>query len=340
MSATVLILGANGRFGAAATHAFVAAGWNVMAQARRPGTVPPSGAHALHLGLDDVDEIARAAVGAQVVVHAVNPPYTRWTEQALPLARRGMEVAQRLGATFMLPGNVYNFGERMPSRLQVDTPQCPSTVKGRIRCAMEAEIAARTADGLRAVVLRAGDFFGCGTGSWLDLVIAKSLSRGRLVYPGPLEAAHAWAYLPDLARAFVAAAQARDLPAFARFHFAGHTLTGAEFLAALERVATGLGVRPAGGFRRGSMPWPLLRAGGVFVPMWREIAAMAYLWRVPHALDGTALAAAVGPIAATPIDDALCAALVELGFGPSAESGPAICAESKPPLSLSALRRF
>lgn len=318
MSATVLILGANGRFGTAATRAFVAAGWNVMAQARRPDTVPPAGAHTLHLDLDDVDALVHAAIGARVVVHALNPRYTRWTEQALPLARRGMEVAQRLGATFMLPGNVYNFGEGMPARLHVDTPQCPSTVKGRIRCAMEAEIAARTADGLRAVVLRAGDFFGCGIGSWLDLVIAKALSRGRLVYPGPLDAAHAWAYLPDLARAFVAVAQARDLPAFARLHFTGHTLTGAEFLAAIERVAMGLGVRPVGGFRHGNMPWALLRAGGVFVPMWREIAEMAYLWRVPHALDGAALAAAVGPIATTPIDEALGAALVELGFGPSA----------------------
>ena len=35
---------------------------------------------------------------------------------------------------------------------------------------------------------------------------------------------------------------------------------------------------------------------------------MEYLWRVPHALDGRALAAAVGALPATPLD---------LGFGHS-----------------------
>ena len=49
--------------------------------------------------------------------------------------------------------------------------------------------------------------------------------------------------------------------------------------------------------------------------MWRELAEMSYLWRVPHALDGTALHAAVGALPATPIDAALRAALLDLGFG-------------------------
>jgi hypothetical protein len=65
------------------------------------------------------------------------------------------------------------------------------------------------------------------------------------------------------------------------------------------------------------MPWGLLRAGGLVLPMWRAIAEMSYLWRVPHALDGTALTAAVGALPATPIDAALRVALLDLGFGAS-----------------------
>jgi len=30
------------------------------------------------------------------------------------------------------------------------------------------------------VVIRAGDFFGAGSGSWMDLVITKSLRQGKL----------------------------------------------------------------------------------------------------------------------------------------------------------------
>ena len=59
---------------------------------------------------------------------------------------------------------------------------------------------------------------------------------------------------------------------------------------------------------------------GVMTPghapvMLREVVEMAYLWRVPHALDGAALHAAVGPLPVTPIDEALESALVDLGFG-------------------------
>ena len=63
------------------------------------------------------------------------------------------------------------------------------------------------------------------------------------------------------------------------------------------------------------MPWPLLRALGVAVPLWRELVRMSYLWRVPHALDGRRLAARCPELRPTPLDDALRASLAELGFG-------------------------
>jgi nucleoside-diphosphate-sugar epimerase len=312
----VLVLGANGRFGAAAVQAFAAAGWRVTAQARHPPHGLPDGTRYIGTALEDAGALAAQAAGARAVLYAVNPPYTRWASEALPLARTAMDVAERLGATFMLPGNVYNFGERMPALLREDTPEVPSTRKGRIRCEMEAELRERAARGAKSVVLRAGDFFGGGTGSWLDLVIVKSLRSGKLVYPGPTDVPHAWAYLPDLARAFVALASRADLPASTRLHFTGHTLTGAQLLAGIERAATELGLAPERGFRRGGVPWGLMRAGAVFVPAWREIAEMAYLWRVPHALDGAELRATVGELAVTPLDDALRATLRGLGFGP------------------------
>jgi hypothetical protein len=61
----------------------------------------------------------------------------------------------------------------------------------------------------------------------------------------------------------------------------------------------------------------LIRAGGLLVPMWRELAAMSYLWRVPHALDGSALQAAVGPLPATPLQEALRRTLQDLLADPA-----------------------
>lgn len=316
---TVLVLGANGRFGAAAVKAFADAGWRVLAQARRAQPTLPSGAEPLNIPLGETEALAAAAVGAEVVLHAVNPPYTDWEAQVMPLGRQGMDVAERLGALFMLPGNVYGYGEAMPARLSEDTPEHPTTSKGRLRVALEGEMRARAeAGGFRAVVLRAGDFYGSGQGSWLDLSIVKDLAKGRLVYPGPLDLPHAWAYLPDLARAFVAVAE-RSLqdgtPAFETLNFAGDTLTGTQLLDLIEAAAADIGAAPARGFRRGGMPWGVIRLMGAFVPNLKAVAEMSYLWRVPHALDGARLATRVGELTAIPPRQALAQALRDLGFG-------------------------
>ncbi len=316
---TVLVLGAAGRFGAAAVQAFAGAGWRVQAQQRRaPAQTLPRGVEWVDTPLHDTDALARRAAGATVVVHAVNPVYTRWDAELLPLLQQGLAVTERLGARFMLPGNVYNHGTQMPAVLDETTPAQPDTRKGELRVAMEDELQRRAAQGLDSVVIRAGDFFGSGTGTWIDLAIAKSLPQGKLVYPGPLDVAHAWAYLPDLARAFVAVASDGGHRGCLRLHFEGHTATGADFIAALEQAADSLGLRPAGGFKVGGMPWGLIRAIGLVHPMFRELARMSYLWRVPHALDGRLLQQRVGPLPATPLVPALRQTLLDLGQGRAA----------------------
>lgn len=324
---TALILGANGRFGLAAAQAFDAAGWQVVAPLRRdPVPGMPSNVRVLRLAIEQTDALAREARGARIVVHAVNPVYTRWDTELLPTARAGMDVAQRLGARFMLPGNVYNFGTTPPARLTEQTPQRADTRKGAQRIALEAEIERRCESGLlAATVIRAGDFYGAGTGNWFDQAIVKSMRSGKLVYPGPTDLPHAWAYLPDLARTFVAVAgrAPNECGRFERFHFAGHTLTGAELLAGIERAAAALGVEPARPWSHGTLPWSVIRIGGLLMPMWRELAKMSYLWRVPHALDGSALERAIGPLPGTPVGDALREALRSLGHGSQPVGGVA-----------------
>jgi nucleoside-diphosphate-sugar epimerase len=278
--------------------------------------------------------MAQACCGpVDLVVHALNPIYTRWEAELLPLARQGMAVAEALGATFLLPGNVYQYGAGMPARLDEDTPAAPTTRKGELRLALEQELADRARQGrLRSLVLRAGDFYGgSGRGSWLDLVIVQSIAQGKLVYPGPLDRCHAWAYLPDLAEAAVLLAerQLAEPVDHQRLHFAGHAVDGAGFLAALEAAAAELGLSPARGWRHGRLPWPLLRAGGLVVPMWRELARMAYLWERPHALAGDALAARIGPGPTTPLVAALAASLRALGHA-TAASTPQIHRPSAP----------
>src|SRR5205085_7809132 len=90
---TVLVLGANGRFGLAAAQAFAAAGWRVLAQVRRdaaPGM--PARAELVRAPLAALADGTALALLPRVaiVVHAVNPLYTRWEQEALPAAYAGM----------------------------------------------------------------------------------------------------------------------------------------------------------------------------------------------------------------------------------------------------------
>jgi nucleoside-diphosphate-sugar epimerase len=338
ISKTALILGANGRLGRAVLDAFVAAGWDVLAQARRPMQNLPAAARQLGIDMSNTHAIATAARGASIVVYAVNPPYTEWDEKLLPFARQGMDIAERLGALFMLPGNVYAFGEKMPVRLIESTMPRPTTKKGEQRAALEHEMQARIQRGLRSAVIRAGDFFGGGTGNWFDQAIVKSIAQGKLVYPGPTNLVHAWAYLPDLARAFVGIAeldldgnlnapvtrhytspQTSTIGSFKKIHFTGHNVTGAALLDAIEAAAKRLNVTTTQ-FKRAGIPWWLIRLVGIVNPTWRELAKMSYLWRVPHAVESTSLADLLPGLVHThtPIDLAMQSSLIALGHGENA----------------------
>lgn len=322
---SVLVLGARGRFGQAAAHAFAQAGWRVLAQMRPGASVPTiPGVQWIPAAPDDTQTLAAAAGGAPVVVQALSPVYTHkaWRTEVPALTAAAIAVTRALGttaapATLMLPASVYNFGAAMPAVLHEDTVQAPTTFKGRLRLASEAQIRVATQDGgMRAIVIRGGDFFGAGAGSWLDLAIAKDLCAGKLTYPGQDSIPTAWAYLPDMARSFVKVAQARHrLGAFDTLHFGGYALTREDWVAAATALARAQGwVAPGAPLRVRTLPWPLLRVMGLAMPTLAALCEMRYLWRTPHRLANTRLVALIGEEPHTPFPQALRAALAERGM--------------------------
>jgi nucleoside-diphosphate-sugar epimerase len=322
MQTIVLILGARGRFGLAAARAFRDAGWRVLGQLRPGAEVPPEpGIEWLAIDLQDTQALAAAARGAAVLVHAINPPYPRWEHESLPALEQAIALANSLKALLMLPGNVYNFGAGMPAMLREDTPQQAQTRKGRIRIAMEQRMRQASEDGqLRGLVVRAGDFFGSGKGSWFDLAVTKNLHKGTLSYPGVWDVPTAWAYLPDLAQAFerlarCALVEPGRFKSFETFHFKGYSLSGSDWIAALEPWAREQGwLASQATLQRGAMPWWLFKSLGWAVPMFRELAEMQYLWHTPHALANDKLEALIGPEPHTPLAQAGQSAVADLGL--------------------------
>jgi nucleoside-diphosphate-sugar epimerase len=307
MGGRILILGAAGRLGRTAAEAFRDAGWQVASLVRGASADRAApGTEVIEVDARDAESVAEAARGMDVVLHALNPPYTNWPAQVPVLAEAAIAAARASNATLLLPGNVYNYGAGMPGVLDERTPMHPTSQKGALRVALETRL--REA-GIRAIVLRAGDFFGGGSsGAWFDRVITRYADQGRLTYPGPLDVVHEWAFLPDLVAAMVLLVQARtQFDAFETFGFPGHAVTGAELTRAIMRTA-----------RRdmdvSGMPWWLLRTLGPIVPTFRELAEMSYLWDVPHRIDGRKLAAAIGVVPRTPFATAISTALDELGL--------------------------
>lgn len=324
MTNTVLILGARGRFGLAAAKAFADAGWRVLAHMRVGGQVPPevqgdARIHWLQADLYDTTALARLALasspGVAVVVHALNPAYTNqaWRAEVLPMTEAALALCRTLNATLMVPGNIYNFGAAMPALLREDTPQAALSVKGQIRIGMEAHL---RNSGVPSIVIRAGDFFGSGKGTWFDHAIVKDIAKGVFTYPGPLDVATAWAYLPDLARSFVAVAEQRGrLHTFEVLHFGGYSITARQWLEVLTPIAQAQGWVKAGhSVRFKRLPWTVIRLVGLFVKGLAELVEMRYLWQTPHRLDNTRLMALLGTESHTPLALAAAVALKDLGF--------------------------
>ncbi|MFD3191874.1 epimerase [Sedimentitalea sp. HM32M-2] len=283
MTQTVLILGATGRFGRQAALQFQAAGWQVRCFDRAR------------------DSLQTAAAGVQVIVNAWNPPYPDWAAQVPGLTASVIAAARQHDATVIVPGNVYVFGAQTAPGWGADAPHRAKNPLGRIRIDMET---AYRQSGVRTILLRAGDYLDTrSSGNWFDKVMIKSLRRGVFTYPGAPDVPHAWAYLPDLARATVALAEQRDrLPVYADIAFPGYTLSGNQIAGLLDQI-TPQPVR----LRRMSW-WPLHLAR----PVWKMAAClleMRYLWDTPHWLDGTQFDALLPDFPHTPPEKALAAAI-------------------------------
>jgi len=344
-----LIVGARGGWGGAMARCMAQRGWRVRAMARGAAPADPSIEWVRGDALIGSD-VMRAAEGAQVLVHAVNPPgYVRWRELALPMLRHSMGAAAAHGVRLMMPGNVYNFGPDAGERVTEDAPQHPLTRKGAVRAEMEsmlAEAAAR--DGLKSLVLRCGDFFGGdGPSSWFNITMVKPDRPVKsVVEPHTAGVGHSWAHLPDAVLAAtlcleLGLAEPGCLAMAERLHFKGHELAdGCELLAtvaevvAQDRALQGLAPRAV---TMRKLPWRFMSALALVSPLLREVREMRYLWQQPLALDNARLLVLLGEEPHTPLLQAVQASLRRMGCLGAPEPGQVHCQVGRPkPVSLTA----
>lgn len=159
-SGKVLILGASGGIGGEVARRLVADNWQVRALKRGARMRDPEdGIQWIAGDALDGGEVAAAAAGCDVIVHAVNPPgYRHWRQQVLPMLHNTLQAAERQRALVVLPGTVYNYGPDAFPLIAEEAAQQPVTRKGAIRVAMELALKDYVQRGGRVLIVRAGDF--------------------------------------------------------------------------------------------------------------------------------------------------------------------------------------
>ena len=312
---TALVLGAHGGIGSEVARQLLAAGWQVRGMARRaPGAHQAGGIAWIQGDAMVAADVHAAAHGCAVIVHAVNPAgYRNWAGQVVPMLRNTIAAAAAADALVVLPGTVYNYGADALPVAAADAPQHPATQKGRLRVQMEQALEAFTQRGGRALIVRAGDYFGPQAGSnWFSQALVKpGQAPRRIAYPGRPGIGHQWGYLPDIAATMVALLDRREtLPEFARYNMAGHwDADGTAMTGAIVHAAGQHGIAA----RVGAFPWWLMQLAAPFDETMREIAAVRYLWTQPVRLSNAALLAVLGTEPHTPLDDAVARTLEGLG---------------------------
>lgn len=313
---TICILGLSGGIGGSVAESLSRRGFGLRALVRDPGAVPARWAQRSDVLLVPGDamiaeDVARAAAGCSAIVHAVNPTgYRDWDRLVLPMIDNTIAAARAAGgARVVLPGTLYNFDPAATPVVGEHSPQHPRTSKGRIRWELEHRLQAAVADGVPALILRAGDFFGAeARSSWFSqsLVRAGRPVR-RMLNPGK-GVGHSWAYLPDLAEAFARLiAKSDQLRPFERVQFEGLWDADGTRMPAAIRRAVGRHV-PEHAF-----PWWLMRLLAPFGGFPAAVQDVRAYWRHPVRYDNSRLVELLGEEPRTPLDAAVEHTLAALG---------------------------
>lgn len=284
MKKTVLIVGVAGRFGRQSALAMRDAGWHVRGFARSAekascieGVEPCVG------DIMDPVSLRKAAAGVDVIVQAANPPYQLWNTQLVKMNQAVIDVAVSVEATVVVPKNVYIFGKK-GGVWSEDTPHVASHALAEIRMAMEAAYKKAAVDhDLPVLALRMGDFIDGPkhrpSGNWFEDHITKAVMTGDFTYPGPMDRDHAWAYLPDAARAVVDILNVPNaVVGHLDINFPGWVLTGTSMKAAIEHAVG----KP---LKRKEMPWVPMHVIALWSAPLRNVVSLRYLWNVPHRLS-------------------------------------------------------
>ncbi|MDJ0378775.1 NAD-dependent epimerase/dehydratase family protein [Cryobacterium sp. PH31-L1] len=278
----------------------LAARGNTVTIATRSGSAA-AGASAVVLDASDPAAFTHAAADASTIFLCTNPPYTDWAAQWPPVYEAVIAAASATGARIVVMGNLYSYGSPTGAMTE-HSSESTTEAKGLIRRAGWAKLrAAHDVGNIRAVEVRASDYFGPGaTGTaHLGEAFFTAVLRSKTAHVvGKPNLAHSWSYLPDIVTTLIAAADYTG--EWGRiWHVPSGTFSRVDIVGQLN-AHYGTRGKVTG------YPQVLLRSLGVANPMMHEVWASSYQFVVPFVIDSTETERALA-VTATPWNEALIA---------------------------------
>ena len=296
-----VVLGASGAAGSALVSALAEAGLPARGVNRsgRPAQAPSSVGWAT-ADVTDPDSIGAALSAAGVVYMSAQPAYHRWPQEFPAMLDSVMTATARAGARLVMVDNIYAYGPGS-SPMDEGTPARATDPKGRTRAQMAATLlAAHEAGRLEVVIGRASDYFGpsAENSGITALAIEPVAGNGKLRWMGTLDAAHSCAFLPDIARAYVALGTADDVSGRAWHLPHAAPATGREFLSLVNAALP----QPRG---TAVVSTTMLRLAAPFHRISRESLSIAYQWTEPFVVDDSAFRSRFPDVPVTPLAEAV-----------------------------------
>ena len=277
-----VILG-KGAVGTATAETLAAAGHDVRVLSRSGGTSTDAIEH-VALDATDAAALTSATQGAAALYNCANPAYHRWATDWPPIADALLAAAEATGAGLVTMGNLYGYGP-VSAPMTEDTPLAATGTKGKVRIEMWADaLALHEAGRIRATEARASDFVGPGVteSSMFGERVMPRLLRGRSVtLIGALDEPHSWTSIPDVGRA-LAVLGADDRSWGRAWHVPTAPPVSQREL--VGRLCDAAGIDTVGVHH---LPWPIIRAAGVAVPMLRELQETRHQFDGPFVIDST-----------------------------------------------------
>lgn len=285
MAESILVIG-YGPVGAATVARLK--GRNVRVAQRRPPPDLPSGTAFTPCDVLDAASVQKAAEGATQIVLAVGFPYDARTWRAdWPVAMANvLKAAEAARARLIFADNLYMYGPQT-TPLREDMPLRDYGAKPAVRAAITRQwMAAHDEGRVKTAALRAPDFYGPGVRlSHLGEQAFGNLARGKramLIFDP--DQPHAFAYVPDIARAVVSLIDAPDDAFGQAWHVPCAPARTPREILSIGAMALGRKLKIS------AIPAALLPVLGLFMPAMREMAEMRFQWDRPYEVDSSKFA--------------------------------------------------